>query len=90
MAVTVDSFRQLIATQLEVTQKSKSRFAEEVGISRQMLYDFLSGKKDISSGSLLKLCEVLSIQVLLKPPANTKSDTVKNIRQISDSLDNHD
>ncbi len=62
-------FRQAILAQLDRRQWSPYRLAQESGVSKTAVYEFLSGNRDISAGNLERLCKSLNLvlKVRVKP-----------------------
>lgn len=58
-------FREMILAQLARKQWTHYRLVQESGVSKTAVYDFLAGKRDLSSGNLERLCK--SLDLVLKP-----------------------
>jgi transcriptional regulator with XRE-family HTH domain len=58
-------FRKVILVQLERRKWTQYRLVQESGVSKTAVYDFLAGKRDLSTGSLERLCKALDL--VLKP-----------------------
>lgn len=58
-------FRQAILNQLERRKWTQYRLVQESGVSKTAVYDFLAGKREMSTGNLERLCK--SLDLVLKP-----------------------
>jgi transcriptional regulator with XRE-family HTH domain len=58
-------FREAIIAQLDRRKWTQYRLVQESGVSKTAVYDFLAGKRDLSSRNLERLCK--SLGLVLKP-----------------------
>lgn len=60
--------RLIIEKSIQTQYNSVSDFSNSHDISRSNLVKYLSGKKDITTSTLLSYLKVLDIEMILKPP----------------------
>jgi len=54
-------FRKAILAQLERRKWTQYRLVQESGVSKSAVYEYLSGKRDITASNLECLCESLDL-----------------------------
>ena len=63
--------KQTILTQINarMTERNigKTELAKQLNISRTTLWRYLENKKDIPLETFLKICEVLEMEIIIKP-----------------------
>lgn len=59
-------FREAILAQLERRKWTQYRLVQESGVSKSAVYEYLAGKRDISSSNLERLCEPLDLVLKIR------------------------
>ena len=68
------SFGQTIKAYRKQAKLSQKDLADLAGVGKTTVFDLEKGKLTLQLQSILKICEVLNIEVLLKGPFDLKDD----------------